>query len=135
MHKCTLTFICYKHNSNAAVFIIITFIIMYSEDFPALMLFCIDQRWQFCFCLAVNSKWLKEHPECGYNLVNSPHLRPAWMLDRALWHFSCDIADGKYSEQGLPALIGNDRHLDVSLDYICVLRSSLRCILFYTYTH
>ncbi|XP_062848726.1 glycogen debranching enzyme-like isoform X2 [Trichomycterus rosablanca] len=61
---------------------------------------------------AANSKWLKQHPECGYNLLNSPHLRPAWMLDRALWHFSCDVADGKYTERGLPALIENDKHLD-----------------------
>ncbi|KAI1882937.1 hypothetical protein AGOR_G00240030 [Albula goreensis] len=61
---------------------------------------------------AANSPWLQQHPECGYNLVNSPHLKPAWVLDRALWHFSCDIADGKYEDQGLPDLIQNDGHLD-----------------------
>ncbi|KAK6484196.1 glycogen debranching enzyme-like isoform X1 [Huso huso] len=60
---------------------------------------------------AANSKWLMEHPECGYNLVNSPHLKPAWLLDRALWHLTCDIADGKYKDKGLPALIENDEHL------------------------
>ncbi|MCJ8740307.1 hypothetical protein PDJAM_G00057350 [Pangasius djambal] len=60
---------------------------------------------------AANSVWIREHPECGYNLVNSPHLRPAWVLDRALWHITCDIADGKYTERGIPALIRNEQHL------------------------
>ncbi|XP_051552871.1 glycogen debranching enzyme-like isoform X1 [Myxocyprinus asiaticus] len=61
---------------------------------------------------AANSKWIKKHPECGYNLVNSPHLKPAWVLDRALWHVTCDLADGKYADKGLPALIQNDKHLN-----------------------
>ncbi|KAM5256191.1 glycogen debranching enzyme isoform 3-T3 [Ctenodactylus gundi] len=61
---------------------------------------------------AANSKWIQEHPESAYNLVNSPHLKPAWVLDRALWHFSCDVADGKYREKGIPALIENDQHMN-----------------------
>ncbi|XP_061097981.1 glycogen debranching enzyme isoform X2 [Conger conger] len=61
---------------------------------------------------AANSPWIRQHPECGYNLVNSPHLKPAWVLDRAVWHLTCNIADGKYEDQGLPALIQNDGHLD-----------------------
>ncbi|RXN25810.1 glycogen debranching enzyme-like isoform X1 [Labeo rohita] len=60
---------------------------------------------------AANSKWIKKHPECGYNLVNSPHLKPAWVLDRALWHVTCAIAEGKYEDKGLPALIQNHEHL------------------------
>ncbi|KAM6953512.1 glycogen debranching enzyme-like [Aplochiton taeniatus] len=62
---------------------------------------------------AANSKWIRLHPECGYNLVNSPHLKPAWVLDRALWHLSCDVTDGKYAEKGLPALLSKDEHLNV----------------------
>ncbi|XP_056155875.1 glycogen debranching enzyme-like isoform X1 [Lampris incognitus] len=61
---------------------------------------------------AANSKWIRVHPECGYNLVNSPHLKPAWVLDRALWHLSCDIADGKYAEKGVPGLIQNEQHIN-----------------------
>ncbi|KAB5586606.1 hypothetical protein PHYPO_G00003630 [Pangasianodon hypophthalmus] len=60
---------------------------------------------------AVNSEWLRLHPECGYNLANSPHLKPAWILDRALWHFSCDIANGKYHDRGLPALFEDEKQL------------------------
>lgn len=63
---------------------------------------------------AANSKWMQDHPECGYNLVNSPHLKPAWVLDRALWHFNCEVADGKYTSMGLPPLMQGDRHLAVS---------------------
>ncbi|XP_066547874.1 glycogen debranching enzyme isoform X1 [Amia ocellicauda] len=61
---------------------------------------------------AANSKWIQEHPECGYNLVNSPHLKPAWILDRAICHLTCDVVDGKYKSRGLPALIQNDDHLN-----------------------
>ncbi|KAM9238355.1 glycogen debranching enzyme isoform 3-T3 [Leptosomus discolor] len=61
---------------------------------------------------ATNSEWLRMHPECGYNLVNSPHLKPAWVLDRALWHFTCMVADGKYIAKGVPPLIENDQHLN-----------------------
>ncbi|XP_016521077.1 glycogen debranching enzyme isoform X2 [Poecilia formosa] len=61
---------------------------------------------------AANSVWIKEHPECGYNLMNSPHLRPAWVLDRALWHLTTRIADGRYKETGLPSDITNESHLN-----------------------
>uniref|UniRef100_A0A6Q2XV39 Glycogen debranching enzyme n=1 Tax=Esox lucius TaxID=8010 RepID=A0A6Q2XV39_ESOLU len=67
---------------------------------------------------ASNSPWIKEHPECGYNMVNSPHLRPAWVLDRAIWHMSCNMADGKYSAMGLPAQVQNEGHLGVIRDVL-----------------
>lgn len=40
---------------------------------------------------AHNSDWLAEHPESGYNLMNSPHLIPAYELDEAILQFSADI--------------------------------------------
>ncbi|XP_072366697.1 LOW QUALITY PROTEIN: glycogen debranching enzyme-like [Scyliorhinus torazame] len=61
---------------------------------------------------AANSYWLKKHPECSYNILNSPHLKPAWLLDRALYHFSRDVARGTYQNRGLPANIENGNHLD-----------------------
>lgn len=66
------------------------------------------------FCIAANSVWIKEHPECGYNLVNSPHLRPAWVLDRAILHLTTRVAEGRYKSKGLPADITNESHLNVS---------------------
>ncbi|KAL0965923.1 hypothetical protein UPYG_G00288000 [Umbra pygmaea] len=67
---------------------------------------------------AANSPWIKEHPECGYNLVNSPHLRPAWVLDRAIWHMSCNMADGRYTAMGLPAQVQNEGHLNAIRDVL-----------------
>ncbi|XP_046883319.1 glycogen debranching enzyme isoform X2 [Hypomesus transpacificus] len=61
---------------------------------------------------ASNSVWIREHPECGYNMTNSPHLRPAWVLDRALWHLTCEVASGGHVEAGLPALLQHQQHLD-----------------------
>ncbi|KTG35418.1 hypothetical protein cypCar_00010961, partial [Cyprinus carpio] len=34
-------------------------------------------------------------------------------LDRALWHFNCAIADGKYSDSGLPPFIEKDKCITI----------------------
>lgn len=39
---------------------------------------------------AHNSKWLKSHPDAGYNLVNSSHLRAAFDVDEALQTYRGD---------------------------------------------
>ncbi|XP_038157443.1 glycogen debranching enzyme isoform X4 [Cyprinodon tularosa] len=62
---------------------------------------------------AANSVWIQRHPECGYNLMNSPHLRPAWLLDRAIWHLTTRVADGRYRDKGLSADITCESHLNV----------------------
>uniref|UniRef100_A0A8P4KHV3 Glycogen debranching enzyme n=1 Tax=Dicentrarchus labrax TaxID=13489 RepID=A0A8P4KHV3_DICLA len=61
---------------------------------------------------AADSEWIHLHPECGYNLVNSPYLKPAWLLDRLLWHLNCEVANGKYAEQGVPACIQDEHHIN-----------------------
>ncbi|TPX32139.1 hypothetical protein SmJEL517_g04720 [Synchytrium microbalum] len=40
---------------------------------------------------ASNSVWLHQHPEAGYNLINSPHLRPAYEVDDAIMALSEDL--------------------------------------------
>ncbi|OHT06004.1 Glycogen debranching enzyme [Tritrichomonas foetus] len=47
------------------------------------------------------SEWLKDHPEAGYNFENSPHLKPAYYVDKVIYDLSCEIADGKVHD--LPA--------------------------------
>uniref|UniRef100_A0A7E4ZTU8 Glycogen debranching enzyme n=1 Tax=Panagrellus redivivus TaxID=6233 RepID=A0A7E4ZTU8_PANRE len=74
------------------------------------MLFLQDVVWNHA---AKNSPWLQEHPECSFNCVNSPHLRPAYVLDRALVHFSREIGSNKFADRGLPAVIDNNAQLGV----------------------
>ncbi|PIA16729.1 putative glycogen debranching enzyme Gdb1 [Coemansia reversa NRRL 1564] len=42
---------------------------------------------------AFNSDWLSDHPEAGFNLENSPHLRSAYELDEQLAQFSRNLSD------------------------------------------
>ena len=48
-----------------------------------------------------DTPWLMQHPEAGYNLVNSPHLRPAYALDATLAQFSHEIAERKWEQVGI----------------------------------
>jgi len=64
---------------------------------------------------ANESPWLQEHPECSYNMINSPHLKPAYLVDRILWHFSMDVAENKYMDQGVPAELRSENHMQVTI--------------------
>lgn len=46
---------------------------------------------------ASNTAWLSEHPEAGYSLANSPHLRPAYAVDVAIREFS-DRLDREFGD-------------------------------------
>ncbi|XP_071505921.1 glycogen debranching enzyme-like [Diadema antillarum] len=60
-----------------------------------------------------DSPWVREHPECAYNVQNSPHLRPAYVVDRILWHFTLEVADDKWAECGIPSFVDNEEQLHV----------------------
>ncbi|GLV44486.1 uncharacterized protein CBL_10290 [Carabus blaptoides fortunei] len=61
---------------------------------------------------ANESKWLQEHPECTYNCVNSPHLRPAYLLDATLHLFTLDVERGDYQTKGIPCKVDSEDHLN-----------------------
>ncbi|KAI9310296.1 glucanotransferase domain of glycogen debranching enzyme-domain-containing protein [Dichotomocladium elegans] len=60
-----------------------------------------------------DSPFLKDHPEAGYNLDNSPHLRPAYELDTALWELSNNL-----TTYGLPTVIQSEKDVDIVMAYI-----------------
>ena len=64
---------------------------------------------------ASNSDWLLDHPESSFNVVNSPHLRPAFVMDRILWHFNLEVAAGKWADRGIPVELSQEQHLTVSV--------------------
>jgi len=80
---------------------------------------------------ANESKWIAENPQCVYNLVNTPHLKPAFLLDCLLARFSKEIADGLWSDVGLPPEIQTENHLQLIRHFLEERIEKLRLWEFY----
>lgn len=73
---------------------------------------------------ANDSDWLLQHPESAYNLQNSPHLKPAYLLDRLVHYTSCKVAASALSESaGIPAIISDESHIKVGASTKCTISS------------
>ncbi|CAF1417753.1 unnamed protein product, partial [Adineta ricciae] len=59
---------------------------------------------------------LRDHPEAAYNLINSPHLKPAALLDSIFMHFTRDAGAGNLQSRGIPAEI-KEHHLQLIRHY------------------
>jgi glycogen debranching enzyme len=63
-----------------------------------------------------DTPWLIQHPEAGYNLFNSPHLRPAYKLDSVIYQFSCEIANGQWISHGIHPHISSEHDIRLICD-------------------
>ncbi|XP_024943750.1 glycogen debranching enzyme [Cephus cinctus] len=61
---------------------------------------------------ANESPFLIAHPECTYNSMNSPHLRPAYILDAALFELTVQVAAGEWEFKGIPTVVETEEHLN-----------------------
>eukprot|EP00092_Neocalanus_flemingeri_P012105 GFUD01013053.1.p1 GENE.GFUD01013053.1~~GFUD01013053.1.p1 ORF type:complete len:1475 (+),score=544.67 GFUD01013053.1:73-4497(+) len=63
---------------------------------------------------ANETPWLAEQTEATYNLLNCPHLRPAFILDRVVKRLAADTGAGVWVGKGIPkGEISSPAHINV----------------------
>ena len=83
-------------------------IILYKSFIALFIIETFYKEWNmFSICdlvynhIANDSDFLQKCPQATFNLENSKHLIPAFVLDRLLYHISVDISKGVYESQGI----------------------------------
>ncbi|XP_025075084.1 glycogen debranching enzyme isoform X3 [Pogonomyrmex barbatus] len=61
---------------------------------------------------ANESPFLISHPECTYNCINSPHMRPAYILDAVLFELTMQVVSGEWEFKGIPTVVETEDHLN-----------------------
>ena len=69
-----------------------------------------------CCAADCSSEWAHSFPDCGYTLRNSPHLKPAYVVDALIRRFSADIGANKH-ELGRFKHIDSEAQLSAVMDY------------------
>jgi len=68
---------------------------------------------------ANETSWLADHPDATYNLVNCPHLRPAFLFDRVIKRLATDIGTGRWVEKGIPkGEVSEQSHIEICKDLL-----------------
>ena len=62
------------------------------------------------------SEWAHSFPDCGYTLRNSPHLKPAYVIDALIRRFSADIG-ANIHDLGRFKRIDSEAQLSAVIDY------------------
>eukprot|EP00055_Hartaetosiga_balthica_P015001 m.85733 g.85733 ORF g.85733 m.85733 type:complete len:1526 (-) comp8753_c0_seq2:1876-6453(-) len=67
---------------------------------------------------SIDTPWLVDHPEAGYTLSNSPHLKPAYVLDRYIGFFSKLVGEECliHHEKHVPSVVSCEEDIDFVLD-------------------
>ncbi|KAL7057955.1 hypothetical protein AAHC03_016706 [Spirometra sp. Aus1] len=81
---------------------------------------------------ASDSPWLTEHPECAYNMVNSPHLVPAFIVDFVIWKMTQLCARGELISRGIPPEFkSSESHVQSIRAYLAEKFTDLKLFEFY----
>jgi len=70
---------------------------------------------------ANETSFLISHPECTYNCINYPHLRPAYILDATFFELTVQVAAGEWEFKGIPAIVETEDHLNVDCRLFFIL--------------
>jgi glycogen debranching enzyme len=60
-----------------------------------------------------DAEFVQRYPNAAYNLVNSAHLRPAFVVDRVLYHITVSIESGAYESRGLSASQASEHQMEI----------------------
>ncbi|PVU96658.1 hypothetical protein BB561_001053 [Smittium simulii] len=77
----------------------------------------IDVVWNHT---ANNTKWLESHPEAGFNLINSPHLRAAAEIDQKLAQIAKNISKYGFNDNKVANEQDVDRLVSIIKDEIII---------------
>ena len=68
--------------------------------------------------VAIDCQLINDYPQCTYNLINSPHLRPSVLLDTILIQFSHDMDQNRLLSHGISNPFREDQFQVTEIDNV-----------------